>query len=453
MPHKNRKPAWWVLQKKVVARRQFVYCSFLLSPLHLPTTLNPRGRVMFEHGYTFNILLEAETPGSKVVAIKTFSFLALSFFSPLVSFLLATLFIGSSSAVIFVQAIPTNITIDDTSSAFIFGSGWVASPCSYCSAQLNQSLTYNGTWHDGGARTGLSGQLKFDGTAVYLFGVTSQDDTGAIDFTIDGQSIAPFDSSSSSSVPEVVHIYNFSLLALIGLNNGSHTLGFTTILAANSSQTVLIDYAVVTFDNSTVSSPESKSDSEPSSSSSNGFSKSVLIGGVVGGVIGAVVLLLCAFFFIRARQERKGRILAQSQNNVYPFQATMTMSNAESFLERGYLGFQSSNFKERLAISGILPTDSMLRALHRSRSSQTDVTDNSQIDTSVTGATNSNKLSNAALSQHIQVIQKMEQLIQSFETLVLLRCSVLASATASPEAPPPYYCTASIPSTDGLGDD
>ncbi|KAF5375467.1 hypothetical protein D9757_009941 [Collybiopsis confluens] len=252
--------------------------------------------------------------------------LALCLSSPFLLLLSATLTINGSPAVFFfaAEAVPTNITIDDTNSAFTFESEWVAGPCHNCAAQLDQNLTYDGTWHDGGARTGLSGQLKFSGTAVYLYGVTSQDDTGAINFTIDGQSTKPFD--PSFGVPAVVHAYNFNFLSLTGLSNASHTLGFTAILAANTSQTVLIDYATVTFDNSSSSSGSQNGSGEgvgglgsgtpPSPKKSS--NKSALIGGIVGGIAGAILLLLVIFFFIRGRKHRS--VPVKKETNIEPFQ-------------------------------------------------------------------------------------------------------------------------------------
>ncbi|KAF9065928.1 hypothetical protein BDP27DRAFT_1424316 [Rhodocollybia butyracea] len=226
-----------------------------------------------------------------------------------------------------VEASSTNITIDDTNSAFTWGTGWSAGPCDFCAAQLNQSLTFDGTWHDGGSANGSMATLNFDGTAVYLFGITSAAATGTIEFTLDGKSAMTF--NGSVDIPALNHVYNFSLFSASGLENTSHTLEFTSILAVNASQTVLVDYAVVTVDNSTDGSSSSGSSSSPSSPSSggsaglasgtshSGSNKAAIIGGTVGGVVGAVLLALALLWFIRRRKPQARPI--KPENDIAPF--------------------------------------------------------------------------------------------------------------------------------------
>lgn len=166
------------------------------------------------------------------------------------------------------------------------------------------------------------------GTAVYLFGVTSQNDTGTIEFTLDGRNGTTY--NSSVGVPQVVHAYNISFFSASGLANGSHTLGFRTVLALNSSQTVLIDYAVVTVDNSTDpvsdsgSTTNSNSTSHPNSSSGANSQpdkspkRSALIGGAVGGIVAAALLVLAMCFLVRLRKTRVHPVKAEDNIQPYP---------------------------------------------------------------------------------------------------------------------------------------
>ncbi|KAJ3757195.1 hypothetical protein EV360DRAFT_84232 [Lentinula raphanica] len=105
----------------------------------------------------------------------------------------------------------TNTTIDDTSPSFTWpirlGSVSRASTALRCSTPALPN-THNGTWH-----TMLSAVL-LTCTAVYLFGVTSQNDTGTIEFTLDGVNgttytppIIPVDDPSIGT-PEGDHTYN-----------------------------------------------------------------------------------------------------------------------------------------------------------------------------------------------------------------------------------------------------
>ncbi|KAJ7192716.1 hypothetical protein GGX14DRAFT_594030 [Mycena pura] len=74
------------------------------------------------------------------------------------------------------QAALTNITVDDTdSTAWTWTGTWNAitplTPCLECAQQPDQTRAYNGTWHDGSAR---SGAFTFQGAAVYIYGIDVQ---------------------------------------------------------------------------------------------------------------------------------------------------------------------------------------------------------------------------------------------------------------------------------------
>ncbi|KIK66355.1 hypothetical protein GYMLUDRAFT_55642 [Collybiopsis luxurians FD-317 M1] len=185
------------------------------------------------------------------------------------------LLLGCLSAILaHSKAGPTNTTIDDTNPAFSFvGPEWNSitpdDPCGFCSVKLQPSSTYNSTWHDGGS-VGLTGSFRFEGSAVYLFGVTAEHQTAEIAFIVDNGVATNYNLNTVSQ--SVSHIYNSLLFSASGLSNGQHTLSWTlttvTSPASFSSAAVhvaLIDYAVVTSDIDSTSS----SSNLPSSDSVN----------------------------------------------------------------------------------------------------------------------------------------------------------------------------------------
>ncbi|KAJ4490969.1 hypothetical protein J3R30DRAFT_3694895 [Lentinula aciculospora] len=330
------------------------------------------------------------------------------------------------------MSLPTNITIDDTDSSFTWQSAWIAAPCDYCSALLNQSLTYDGTWHDGGVHTGLMAAFDFNGTAVYLFGATSQNDTGTIEFTLDGNNattyVPPVIAADDPSIgtPEADHIYNSLFFVATGLQDGSHQLGFTTVMASNSSQTVLIDYAIVTNNNSTDISTGSGSGSgaNPSSNgsesggstntSSGSTNKAALIGGIVGGVVGLVLLSLAIFFFLRWRKSRVCPI--KPENDIRPLRIAPSFITGRSH-SLNTASTLSSHPKARQplpTISTPSPTETYGPSVHVQDYAVS--TPSTQLRSDSGAATTNTEPTNTRSRQEIQ---KMEQRIRSLESMVL----------------------------------
>ncbi|GAW05623.1 hypothetical protein LENED_007491 [Lentinula edodes] len=353
-------------------------------------------------------------------AFQPFLVIFLLFYLPLIFSLPAT-------------AAPTNTTFDDTNSSFTWQSGWIAAPCDYCSALLNQSLTYDGTWHDGGARTGLTGTFEFNGTAVYLFGVTSQNDTGTIEFTLDGNNATTYNppviaaDDPTVGTPEADHTYNSLFFVATGLANGSHQLGFTAVLAYNTSQTVLIDYAVVTTDDSTSSGSSSASGSGTSASASESASdpnKTALIGGIVGGVAGVALLSLAIFLLIRRRKLRVRSV--KPENNIRPFQTVPSFITGESnsLITTSTLSSHPKARPPLPSISTPSPTETF-------GSSPINVHDDAVSTPSTRFRSNSGAATTTTTESTIprgrQEIQEMEQRIRSLESMVLL-----SHAVASP---------------------
>ncbi|KAJ3820188.1 hypothetical protein F5880DRAFT_1615795 [Lentinula raphanica] len=361
----------------------------------------------------------------------------------------------------------TNTTIDDTSPSFTWQSGWAASPCDYCSALLNTSLTYNGTWHDGGSRSGLTGVFEFNGTAVYLYGVTSQNDTGTIDFTLDGVNgttytppIIPADDPSIGT-PDADHTYNTLFFMATGLQDSSkvHKLEFTAVLGYNTSQTVLIDYAIVTTNDGGMTSSSSSGEGEGSSDGSgqsssgggsenkgsggSGSNKGALIGGIVGGVVGAFLLLsLALFLYIRRRRKSQPRSSQiKPENRIEPLRIAPVVSftgDSNSPITASTLSASSTNLKTRhfqslptieaavtsavteTSQAGSSPTQTQNNVRHeddlvstsspRPRTHSSTAADPSILSSSIGTTTRSR-----------QEIQQMEQRIRSLESMILLQ--------------------------------
>ncbi|KAF8828496.1 hypothetical protein HHX47_DHR3000036 [Lentinula edodes] len=336
-------------------------------------------------------------------AFQPFLVIFLLFYLPLIFSLLA-------------MAAPTNTTFDDTDSSFTWQSGWIAAPCDYCSALLNQSLTYDGTWHDGGARTGLTGTFEFNGTAVYLFGVTSQNDTGTIEFTLDGNNATTYNppviaaDDPTVGTPEADHTYNSLFFVATGLANGSHQLGFTAVLAYNTSQTVLIDYAVVTTDDSTSSGSSSASGSGTSASASESASdpnKAALIGGIAKKVKVSIALV----------------VLFSIAESVLPYPGFIT-GESNSLITTSTLSSHPKARPPLPSISTPSPTETF-------GSSPINVHDDAVSTPSTRFRSNSGAATTTTTESTIprgrQEIQEMEQRIRSLESMVLL-----SHAVASP---------------------
>ncbi|KAJ3751552.1 hypothetical protein DFH05DRAFT_1471903 [Lentinula detonsa] len=321
----------------------------------------------------------------------------------------------------------TNTTFDDTSPEFTWETGWAASPCDYCSALLNQSLTYNGTWHDGGSHTGLTATFDFWGTAVYLYGVTSQNDTGTIEFMVDGVNgttyvpmiVEPGDASIGT--PEADHGYNTLFFSATGLQNGSHQLGLTAVLGYNTSQTVLIDYAVVTTDNSTTSS----SSPSPSPSPSPSHSNTALIGGLVGGILGLILLSLALFIYIRRSTHPKHLI----RPLYIPPTAYSNSTNPNPD--------PNSNPKSQYPLSSI------------SNTSPTSTSSSSPINSGSTRSRRSTHITSTIIesttTRNRQEIDEMDNRIRSLETMLRLNRADPSSTIISPLSEHPYLDDLSNP--------
>ncbi|KAE9401838.1 hypothetical protein BT96DRAFT_769426, partial [Gymnopus androsaceus JB14] len=125
--------------------------------------------------------------------------------------------------------------------------------CGGCATKLDLSQTYNNTYHDGDFDTSgpMTGSFQFEGTAVYLYGITALAETAELSFVVDNGPTVNFDLSTVSLTN---YVYNTLLFSSSNLINGPHTLSWTLILPTTSPFTdvpgaihdALIDYAVVT---------------------------------------------------------------------------------------------------------------------------------------------------------------------------------------------------------------
>ncbi|KAJ6458873.1 hypothetical protein C8R47DRAFT_1328135 [Mycena vitilis] len=239
-------------------------------------------------------------------------------------------------------AVLTNITVDDSNSAFwtfvggVPGSAWNAitpsTPCPGCSAQPDPTQAYNSTWHDG---TDKSGWVIFRGAAIYIYGINLAPDTAGtrITFQLNNAStggfyLFPLGSNGTA--------YNVPFFSATDLDPGAqHNASFSGQAEPGGPGAMLLDYAVITVDQpdpattspiSVTTSPTSVATSATSSPSpsltptrtaSRHKSKTGVIIGVVVAVIGGLALLGGVLMFLH-RRRRKPASSVQSNFDLDP---------------------------------------------------------------------------------------------------------------------------------------
>ncbi|TFK49512.1 hypothetical protein OE88DRAFT_346915 [Heliocybe sulcata] len=142
--------------------------------------------------------------------------------------------------------------IDDNDGTPLYTDGsvdkWQAGQtCSACFAQPDETMTFQGTWHDGtyhyANEDPLSVSFQFEGTSldVYCIIVNSVSYTTAmaVNFTLDGASAGNFAHSPNPSSP--LYQYNVSVFSVSSIPSGSHQFKMTT--SGNQDSLILFDYA------------------------------------------------------------------------------------------------------------------------------------------------------------------------------------------------------------------
>ncbi|KAE9401832.1 hypothetical protein BT96DRAFT_918584 [Gymnopus androsaceus JB14] len=193
------------------------------------------------------------------------------------------------------MATSATTTIDDAQSpAFTFVSAWNAitpsDPCALCALKLNSGDVNDGTWHDCSVN-GSTASLTFNGTGVVLYGVTNAAQTSALTFILDGGSSVDLNLSAIPQSP--TNVYHYPFFNASGLSSGTHTLSWT-IESSIVNAVAVIDYAVVSFDDSSSNSPTAQSS----------LSSKTIVGAVVGSIIGGLLIAATIFLLLRRRRSQ-----------------------------------------------------------------------------------------------------------------------------------------------------
>ncbi|KAJ7627480.1 hypothetical protein FB45DRAFT_1060150 [Roridomyces roridus] len=246
----------------------------------------------------------------------------------------------------------TNITLDDTNPAFVWTDTdpdvtipWAAitpesGRCSYCSAQPPTDDIHNQTWHDGNNNSAAS--LTFQGTAVYIYGIDVQNPAN-ITFTLDGTS-AGFHYYNGSSQ----FIFDSLFFSTENLSDGvNHTVAWV-LHSTKTGDGGLIDYAVVSVDAATSSTPSSSATSTPPPSTKKSKSKvGPIVGGVVGGIV-ALALIVALIIFLRLRRRRQPATKAEP---IHPFVDTAPSPTATTGATAGSLRTMGAGGEKTLDVS------------------------------------------------------------------------------------------------------
>ncbi|KAJ6502822.1 hypothetical protein C8R47DRAFT_1210872 [Mycena vitilis] len=259
-----------------------------------------------------------------------------------------------------------NLTIDDSDlTHFTFTEDpsvepaptrpWAAispsTPCAYCSAQPPTADIYQQTWHDG--TNNSAGSFTFQGSAVYIYGIDLSNPAN-ISFTLDGAT-APYHYYAGSE--QFVFKSLFFAATNLSPGNVNHTVSWILHATATNGTTGLIDYAVITTDESTVASSGTASPSStelPSASTKSKSKTGPIVGGVVGGlafIVGAGV----ALFLLRRCNSRRGT----SPEGTAPHGAARArLTDVQPFMVQGSAGSEmpSSTNEKTLDAAWINPS-------------------------------------------------------------------------------------------------
>ncbi|TYJ52941.1 hypothetical protein B9479_006453 [Cryptococcus floricola] len=183
-----------------------------------------------------------------------------------------------------------NMTIDDTSPSFVYSpsSSWTflsSSSSSTTTSTSNATLSaddlqnsFNSTAHSA-LSIGAKVELSFQGEAVYVYGM-GLEDGGRGEVRVDGVLQGVIDTSGAWKT------YSSLLYMGSGFSAGAHTLSITS----TSANALIIDYALLTTQSSSSSSPTN-------------------LGLIVGVIIGVsaflIILAACAYVWMVQRRSRK----------------------------------------------------------------------------------------------------------------------------------------------------
>ena len=189
----------------------------------------------------------------------------------------------------YTHARSTNRTIDDEYGDSVTGLAPEYSPpgawhqgstCQACFVQLDGSQVLEGSWHDtthhGGDPEPRSITMRFNGTAVYVYGVLANnvpftDTLTNLTFAIDGAQVGTFVHEPTNST---LFDYNVPVYVNPELENLEHTLEIQAV-GDSTPSLILFDYVVYTY-----TDPEPQAG--PSSTAGSGLEVCCLVSHIIG---------------------------------------------------------------------------------------------------------------------------------------------------------------------------
>ncbi|OCH92703.1 hypothetical protein OBBRIDRAFT_726275 [Obba rivulosa] len=156
-----------------------------------------------------------------------------------------------------VYAVPQNVTIDDTEGDELTGhhflylpaEAWTAGQnCTTCAAQPEQSLAFDGTWHDSTNPLDpfvvTNATVTFTGSALYVYCITTNDlQLGNVDMTfyIDGEVVGHYVDTSQSPDAQPFD-YNTLVFHNNSLPLDNHTFTLANGQTSMEKSIVLLDF-------------------------------------------------------------------------------------------------------------------------------------------------------------------------------------------------------------------
>jgi len=255
-------------------------------------------------------------------------------------------------------AAQSDYAIDDADPAVNYSGNW--STQADDSAQLDATMVYDGTWHDGTSGIGESTCFQFDftGTGITVYCVLPNSPLANagntnLTFSLNGSSpyVTTYVSTANDSATDP-YTYNVSVFGVQNLSVDTYTL--TVTLGENS--TAVFDYAWVTGNpnstangttNSTAASSTTQiltttscdSSSTPSKTgdTQGKMSQTVKVGGVGIGIGVGIMLLLAFLVFCLIRRQRASR---ERRQRLFDHAAPVPAAAVPSF--RHYASYSTS---------------------------------------------------------------------------------------------------------------
>ncbi|GJE89317.1 hypothetical protein PsYK624_054160 [Phanerochaete sordida] len=150
-----------------------------------------------------------------------------------------------------------DVIVDDQDPSISYSPEWhIGQTCTVCTARVDASQVYNGTWSDDtylkqGSNTPQNATFKFNGSAIFVFGAQLQlsgKSSADVLFFVDDQMVSTY--TFTPSGPQDVATYGQLLFSQDNLKEAPHTLTLQNGRVGGAPSLVLFDYLVYTTDTS-----------------------------------------------------------------------------------------------------------------------------------------------------------------------------------------------------------